>query len=442
MKPSIRRASIPLLLAGALLGGCAYFTPVKQAPPESVRPPIDGTTGAARTALWRADIDQCQRLLQQKHAGLYTFVTPAQFDADFDALRRDLPTLRDDQVVVRLKQITTRIGSGHTGVWPSRGELLSWRLPVDFRWDCDGVVVAAADPTAASVRGGVVTAIGGKPIGAVLEAIATVTPHENQWYLRFMGARSLREVQTLSGLGIVPPTGPVAIAVRFPDGREATAQLQPIAPGAPYAPQPAVDPAKAAVTRVPRPEARACGSRMLEEPRILYVWYDRCADAPGMSVAQFARETLQAVDATRPRAVVVDLRRNGGGNSRLLEPLIDGLAARAWINAPDRLFVLIGPATFSSAGLNAEQFRSRTRASLVGEPTGQRPDSWMESRYDWLDNSLMQVTYMLVAPDFGPQTPVAVVPDIPVPVTVADDLAGRDAALDRILAATRAAPAP
>ena len=66
----------------------------------------------------------------------------------------------------------------------------------------------------------------------------------------------------------------------------------------------------------------------------------------------------------------------------------------------------------------------------------------MESRYDWLDNSLMQVTYMLVAPDFGPQTPVAVVPDIPVPVTVADDLAGRDAALDRILAATRAAPAP
>ena len=40
--------------------------------------------------------------------------------------------------------------------------------------------------------------------------------------------------------------------------------------------------------------------------------------------------------------------------------------------------LLIGRATFSSAQMNAQQFRDRTKAILVGEPTGQKPNHFGE----------------------------------------------------------------
>lgn len=54
----------------------------------------------------------------------------------------------------------------------------------------------------------------------------------------------------------------------------------------------------------------------------------------------------------RVEKLVVDIRNNGGGSSSLLDPFIDEIGKRD-INAPDRLFVIVGRGTFSSAILNA-----------------------------------------------------------------------------------------
>jgi len=394
---------------------------------------LDRAGEPERSVLWRADIDACERLLVERHAGLSTFVSRDQLHASFDALRADLPALRDDQIVVRLKCITTSIGSAHTGAWPSRGALVPRRLPLELRWLSDGVLVTATDETNALLRGGIVVRIGDHDIGEVLDAVSRVSPHENEWYLRVTAARSLMEAETLSGLGLVLDPDRIPISVLLADGREVTAVVQPTAHGSRAVLIPAVSSEKCAWSLGPRPEGRRHGSRLLADSGVLYIWYDQCEDDRGHTIKDFARATLREIDAERPRAVVVDLRRNGGGNSGLLGPLIGGLADRPGLDAPDRLFVLIGPGTFSSAGLNAEEFRSRTRATLVGEPTGQRPDSWMECRWDWLPNSLIQVNYMLVAPSFRANSPTATEPDVLVPRTVADGRIGRDAALERAI---------
>jgi len=51
------------------------------------------------------------------------------------------------------------------------------------------------------------------------------------------------------------------------------------------------------------------------------------------------------------------------------------------------LYVLIGVATFSAAMNNAAHFRERTAAILVGEPIGERPNSYQEPREVKLPNS-------------------------------------------------------
>src|SRR5690606_36730387 len=95
----------------------------------------------------------------------------------------------------------------------------------------------------------------------------------------------------------------------------------------------------------------------------------------------FAGDVLGELDRRGPERVIIDLRHNGGGRSALMAPLIDGLRQRAVGRRHGRLFCLIGNRTSSSAALNALQLRRATAAVLVGEPTGQKPNSFGEMRW-------------------------------------------------------------
>jgi hypothetical protein len=167
--------------------------------------------------------------------------------------------------------------------------------------------------------------------------------------------------------------------------------------------------------------------------RALYFQYDVCSEMAGRPFADFSAELFATVDRDAVRRIVVDLRYNGGGNSALLAPFLAGLAER-----PDlEIYVLIGRRTFSSALMNAIELDQQVGAVLVGEPTGGRPNHYGEVRSITLPNSGLRVSYstryfrMLADAD-----PPSLEPEIAVPVTIANQLAGFDAALTMALTAT------
>src|SRR5262249_16484702 len=67
--------------------------------------------------------------------------------------------------------------------------------------------------------------------------------------------------------------------------------------------------------------------------------------------AALAAEALKGIDQSAPRAVVIDLRNNGGGDSRVINPLLDGLPERK-DKLAGRLTVLVGPHTITSPLIN------------------------------------------------------------------------------------------
>jgi hypothetical protein len=144
-----------------------------------------------------------------------------------------------------------------------------------------------------------------------------------------------------------------------------------------------------------------------------------------------AKRLWALVDSVKPRKVLVDMRQNGGGDFNLgLKYMVEPAASRRWLNARDHLFVAIGTHTFSAAMSNAAHFRTRTHARLIGEPIGERPNSYQEVRevqHPNSSNTLRNSTqyYKFTAGPINQN-----LPDVPIATGWKAYVAGRDPVLE------------
>jgi tetratricopeptide (TPR) repeat protein len=86
------------------------------------------------------------------------------------------------------------------------------------------------------------------------------------------------------------------------------------------------------------------------------------------------------IDSAAPDRVVLDLRENLGGNGGLNRYPIQQILRRPALDRPDRLFVVIGRKTFSAGQQFTNLLEAWTQATLVGEPSGQRPSQYGDHR--------------------------------------------------------------
>ena len=152
------------------------------------------------------------------------------------------------------------------------------------------------------------------------------------------------------------------------------------------------------------------------------------------SLGEHGRALLAFLDKNPTKRLVIDLRQNGGGDffegrKHLIQPL-KKLPA---INQKGHLFVIIGRRTYSAAMVNAIDFRKETNAILVGEPIGERPNSYSENDEMTLPNSRLVVSYSTRYYKFLDEDVPAVMPDKRFDPTWADFQAGRDAVMAWIL---------
>ena len=154
----------------------------------------------------------------------------------------------------------------------------------------------------------------------------------------------------------------------------------------------------------------------------------------------FVGELENALDENEVDRLVVDLRQNGGGASRMILPLVELIESRPGLNREGHLFVLVSNNTFSAAVINVNDFRQRTDATFIGLPTGGQPQSPGEVRppYLTLPNSGIEIqiaTRMITRlPDLVGETN-AFYPPIQLESTFAEYLRGEDAALQYALSA-------
>jgi hypothetical protein len=394
-------------------------------------------------AVWREDIDFMVKGLsargmtidlargpssrgQKDFEKLYP---PEGFEPAIAALKEKLPALSSADVVLELMRIHAGARVAHNSIGIPGKMGFENRLPVTFRWYADGLAIVAATNAYRQIIGTRVLRVGTMTPDELLAGVTPLIAQENKAWVREQSVRLLVLDPVLSRLGLKENDGSVQLLVEDQlAGRREVSLLST---------SKREDQENFRKVRAVPPVVYAGGGqryywhRYLEDSRTMFVQYNVCAKDPKLPMDEFARQVGQDLGSQPIDRVVLDLRFNGGGDSRVINPLKDVLTPRLG----RKVYVLIGPGTFSSAILNAIQLKRRG-AILVGEPTGGTPSGYGEVKTMTLPNSKLQVRFtskFFSAPKLLETDSLE--PDILAPLTFRDALAGRDAVLEAAIAA-------
>jgi hypothetical protein len=391
-------------------------------------------------AQWREDLQYYARELQKRHKNVFHNVSREQFEKSVKELDEAIPALEDYKIIVRMQEITAKVGDGHTAIY-----FPAWFkfLPVRLYWFGDELRVTHAAESYKEALGARVVKIGNVGIKEVKERlIATVLTEvesKNEWYVLGVSAQFMSSPETLHTIGIAPSVERVPYTFEDDAGKQFTleiASLKRVADATGGA-------LKLPVTMLPAAKEEPLSRQKpnedfwyvyLPDSQTVYVNFKRYPKCALLGGCQEFDNVMKLVDERKPARLVFDLRGNfGGDSSTVRRSLIPAIQKRAAINQKGRLFVITGRRTFSAALWNAIDFKKQTNAIIVGEPPGEQPNSYSENDEMTLPNSRLVVSYSTKYYKFLDEDVPAFMPDKLIPPDWKTYKAGRDPVMDWIL---------
>lgn len=325
---------------------------------------------------WIEDIEFLKENLIKGHANIFSNITKEQFEENLEALKGIIDELDYDDMKIELSKVVAAIGDAHTAVaFP-----ISRYLPVKFCIFEDGVYIVKVNPQYKDLLYKKVEAIEGVSIEEVLKELSYIISHENQYFLKAQSAKYLQAADVLYGLYICENKDRIKLKINGEDLSLDTVSLKELN--------------YLEVENLPR-YARNSNSNFWYEVQqeTLYIKYNQCREDGIKALKDKINEAIAIIEKKRIKKVTIDLRNNLGGDSTLIQPLIDYIKNSKELNKKGNLKVIIGRETFSSALLNAYEFKFETNAIIAGEPSGGKPNCYGEILRFTLPNSNFNVSY-------------------------------------------------
>lgn len=390
--------------------------------------------GLSREAGLRLDIRYLLHEAKRIHYAPFKQVGEAEIDSMAAALADECGSLTDDQVLVRLMRLVRQFGDGHTQI---RRETRQPRLPVNFFLFPEGLHITSALEPHADLVGAKVVRIGDRSVDEVFQAAAEVASRDNEQTVKLFATHLLTSPTILRGLGVMSPEGPIAIEVVDALGKQRHVELSAIEKVA----DSAVWHRQVPGCQSPLPLSltslgKVYSMQLVSEQKLLYCQLNGIGTDNAKSLSDFCKQLFAEAEKPEVETLVIDLRYNGGGNTFMNQPLIDGILRSDKLNQPGKTFVIIGRTTFSAAQNTTSDLERRTKALLVGEPTGSCPNFIGESiavplPYSGLVLSPSDLWWQhSMAMDYRVWTP----PHLYAPPTAAAYRAHRDLAMEAIAA--------
>ena len=387
--------------------------------------------GKSRVQAWSEDVEFLRQELPNRHPNLFFHLPREEFDAKLNGLINDLGEMSDFGVVMRMREIIATIGDPHTnfGFYDLLDE--GGLFPINLYWFSDGLYVVGVHPSAAALMGKRLTSINGVEIDTVLTKISPIVPEIEPYFREKRLPDFVRFQRILKHYGILDERSAI-FAVQTESGQNSELRLSPV-----VAEDDEFEPLMVQYQAEVKPyywfkyesdktkEQSIFRERHFPRDGIYFVQYNSCwgrelekqygsSEKANRypSFLDFKRQVLSTLQNDSVKKLIVDLRFNGGGSSPQGTELVEQIAKIGKINKRGCLFVAISPETFSSAVINAMDFRLKTKATLLGRPAGGRPNHYGEVRGLELPNSKLTVYHSTKYFEYTEEEFSAVEPDV------------------------------
>jgi hypothetical protein len=414
-----------------------------------------GTTGMSRIEGWRADLSLVDREVKRRAWAPLLAKTGAAFDREVRRFHDAIPKLSDARLALEMKHLLATVGDGHTNALvPDKRPEFALTLPLKFYLFEEGLFVVAAAPAHRELLGAQVTHIEGREVEACVKALEPYISHEpgNEIWYREQAPFLLRHPGILQALELTERRERLSLSIRDRSGKERKVEV------AADTTEPNIwnkKPHPDGWTSFPetlgsepppylRKRAEVFWFEKLPKDNLVYAQINNVRDGTNETLAAFSRRLLDAVADPSVAGLVIDLRWNNGGNTGLVQPLVNGLIGSTKLDRRGTLFVITGRRTFSAAQNLATYIEQNTNAIFVGEPTGSSPNFVGEEMFFTLPYSGLQVN---VSDRFWQSSwPIDrrtwIAPTLYAPPTFAAYQVNRDPAMEAIQAFRAAGAAP
>ena len=412
--------------------------------------PVFAQSSAPRD--WAGDIQHLLAAIDSIHPNPYAVASPAEWKAAAADFESQLPDLRYHEAVAAFAKLIALAGDGHTRLGHVRlaehtrveldllpGEGFETIYPVAFEVFSDGLYALSTTEPYTTIFGKRVSAINGRPIPEVIEALRPFIAADNEMWVLYMMPRYLSNPGYVHAARITADVGdPLELTLLDADGDHSVLAIDAVAGDAEIAWLDAGTHlgATAAVLPLYRQLHERYSFIYLGDVKTVYVRFREVQNKEGEPLYEFAERLFQFVESADVERLIIDVRRNGGGNNYLNQPLIHGLIKSDKINAPGKLFIIIDRGTFSAAISFVGEVERNTQALFVGEPTGSPVNQYGDSEKVTLPASGLMVRISSLYWQFSDprdQRPW-VVPDIEAPISFSHFLNHHDPALEAIFA--------
>lgn len=406
------------------------------------------------------DLDYVVRILGNVHPATYRGFSKKQvavIDAAYQRVQEPMSAARFYFVV---NTVICSLQDGHTQLRPMTHNQ-NRLIDVPIIWLHDGFYVN--DHRGPFQRGDRIVAMGGKSIETLYQQTRILIPAENEHRRKWCVARKIHREEFLDYLDVIENDAVDIRVERAGTEKTLAAQLKP-----------------AAQCRRAPPSRPWVGYQVDADLSLGVFHLDTCN--PNDQYHKTVRAFFEEVSEKHIGNIAVDVRRNRGGNSRVVDAFfrylnIDryrhyggdvryskelaektggprtsgyrrgkpGSARNRKVEDKSllfdgRLFVLTSPATFSSGNWFAVIIKDNGLGTVIGEPTGNAPSSYGDVPTFQMPNtgfsfSVSHKRFVRPNPDNDPAD--ALYPDVPVYTTIDDIINGIDPQLEKLKAMIR-----
>ena len=383
---------------------------------------------------WNTDLDFLSKELSEKHYNFFTVKSKDDFLSGISAIKQESENLNDFQVALKTQQLIAKFGDSHTML--NFNQLLNPNqiLPIHLFWTSDGLFVLHTTPENENILGSQVLSINSIPITTIIDSLSTVFAVDNQAMVKSLIPQTIPSLQILEYFGFAN-TEQVELGLKTRTNQSQTHILKPSQMNQNN--RVSVRPDSLAFST--RNENQVFIDNYFSDVKIYYILYNRCLSkevaleygnqqmADNLpSFREFEEKIFKTLKEEPVEKIIFDMRYNGGGSSAQGTVFIEKLAKFLEINPTIKTYVVLGRATFSSAILNAMDFKNLTNAVFVGEETGGKPNHFGEVRNFQLPNSKLSVNYSTKYFKRTDEDVNTIVPDVKIEMSFSDFIKGID----------------